>query len=299
MIIVSSLATRVEPGHLVTITPTGVRARRYWNYEPRMLEFKTTEAYVEALRHHLDQAVQSQLHGINGRVAAHLSGGFDSAAVATTAARLLALSGGKVTAFTSVPRADYNLPVPKRRLGDEGSLAAVTAAMHGNIDHVLVRTHHQSPLEALDSHFFLCERPVLNLCNSVWDSAIADQVRSRKLRVLLAGQAGNMTFSYDGSEMLAELMRNGRWLKWVRAVRPRYAPGAGLRGALAATFTPWLSPRLWQLLCRFYYGESYDIREYSAINPTMVDELDLAAVARAHGLDLSYRARKARRDGIG
>jgi hypothetical protein len=48
-----------------------------------------------------------------------------------------------------------------------------------------------------------------------------------------------------------------------------------------------------------YYGESYDIREYSAINPTMVDELDLAAVARAHGLDLSYRPRKARRDGIG
>src|SRR5439155_103725 len=83
------------------------------------------------------QAVRSRLRGVNGAIAAHLSSGFDSAAVATTAARLLAPSCGKVVAFTAVPRAGYELPAPDRRLGDEGPLAAATAAMHANIEHVL------------------------------------------------------------------------------------------------------------------------------------------------------------------
>src|SRR6185437_5826935 len=110
----------------------GSRTQRHWNWGRQTLPFKRPDDYVEALRHHLDNAVRSQLRGVNGQVAASLSGGFDSAAVVTTAARLLAPSGGRVYAVTAVPRGDYNLPAPARRLGDEGQLAAMTASNYAN-----------------------------------------------------------------------------------------------------------------------------------------------------------------------
>jgi asparagine synthase (glutamine-hydrolysing) len=287
---------RVEPGHVVTVTRAGIRVRRHWNWQRHTLSLRSAGDYVDALRHHLDQAVHSRLRGVDGRVAAHLSAGFDSSAVATTAARLLAPSGGKVIAFTAVPRAGYDLPVPKRRLGDEGPLAATTVAIYPNIEHVLIRNGDQSPLDAFDQHFFLFDRPVLNPCNSGWDAAINNEVGARKLTVLLTAGMGNMTISYHGSQLLAELVRSGQWIRWARVVtaivRRRHWR---LRGALSATVAPWLPPRLWQLLSRVYYHHWDDIRKYSAIHPDRLEELDLASRARAHGLDFSYRPRK---DGV-
>jgi asparagine synthase (glutamine-hydrolysing) len=287
---------RVEPGHVVTVTRTGLRSRRHWNWHRRKLALRSAGDYVEGLRHHLDQAVRSQLRGADGRVAAHLSSGFDSSSVATTAARLLAPSGGKVIAFTAVPRAGYDLPLPARRLGDEGPLAAATAAMHPNIEHVLVRSGHRSPLASLDRDCFLYERPILNLCNTVWCHVINDAARARGLTVLLTAQMGNMTLSYNGGELLAELMRNGLWLRWARAVseivRARHWR---LRGALSATFSPWLPPRLWQLWCRIYTGYAVDLGKYSALDPARQVELDLPSRAHAYGQDLSFRPWK---DGV-
>jgi asparagine synthase (glutamine-hydrolysing) len=287
---------RVERGQIVTVTCRGVGVRRHWNWQRRTLSLRSPGDYVEALRHHLDQAVRSQLRGVEGQVAAHLSSGFDSSAVATTAARLLAPSSGRVIAFTAVPRGDYDLSAPARRLGDEGPLAAATAAMYPNIEHVLIRSGQRSPLDTLDHDFFLFDRPVLNLCNNVWGQAIYDEVRARRLAVLLTGDMGNVTISYDGSVLLAELLRRGHWIKWARAVaaivRHRHWR---LRGALSASFAPWLPPRLWQLLCRVYYGHALDIAKYSAVHPARLTELDLPSRARALGVDFAYRPWK---DGV-
>src|SRR5690606_13893030 len=120
-----------------------------------------------------DLATRAQLRGTNGRIGAHLSGGLDSSAVTATAARLLAPSGGKVIAFTAVPREGFTAGHP-RRLVDEGPLAAETAAMYGNIEQVFIRSGHVSPLAGLDRMFFLYDRPILNPANWVWMAAIHD-----------------------------------------------------------------------------------------------------------------------------
>ncbi len=137
---------------------------------------------------------------------------------------------------------------------------------------------------------------MLNLCNNVWDSAINNEVRARKLAVLLTAGMGNLSLSYDGSGLLAELLRGGRWVTWAKnagaIARRRHWR---LRGALLATVAPWLPPRVWQLLCRIYYGEDFDIRKYSAICPARLAELDLPLRTRAHGLDFTYRPWK---DGV-
>ena len=98
---------RVEPGHVVTVTATNLCARRYWEPRRQTVVMRSPEEYSDALRELLDQAVRCRLRGAEDKVGAHLSGGFDSGAVVATAARLLADSGGRVVAFTAVPREGY------------------------------------------------------------------------------------------------------------------------------------------------------------------------------------------------
>src|SRR5205085_5529758 len=130
----------------------------------------------------------------------------------------------------------------------------------------------------------------------VWATAINDEVRARRLTVLLMGLTGNMTISYDGSELLAELLRAGRGGQWLRTVTAIVRTRQWrLRGALSATFAPWLPAGVWGLLCRLYYGESTDVSRYAAILPSRLQELDLPTRAAAHGLDLAYRPWK---DGV-
>jgi asparagine synthase (glutamine-hydrolysing) len=281
---------RVEPGHVMTITRSGFHKRRYWNWNRRALSLRKPEDYVEGVRHHLEQAVKSQLRGRGNRVAACLSAGLDSSAVVTTAARLLEPAGGRVVAITAVPPGDYDVPAPERRLSDEGPLAAATAATYPNIEHVLVTSNDRTPLDTLDKDFFLFDAPIMNLCVWLWGRIINDEVRARGLTVLLTGGMGNMTISYDGSERLAELVKSGRWLEWLRMMAAiRRAHHWRLRGALLATVAPWLPRRTWKFLSRIYYRESRDIQTYSAIHPQRLSELDLEARARAHGLDFTYR----------
>ncbi len=280
---------RVEPGHVTTVTADGLSARRFWEPQRRTIMLGGPEEYAEALRYHVDQAVRSQLRG--GRdVAAHLSGGLDSATVASTAARLLAPSGGRVIAFTAVPRSGYDGPAPPGRFNDEGPVAALTAQMHPNIEHVLVRSEDRSPLDNLDRNFFLFERPVLNICNDVWMNAINNAARERRLAVMLTGQMGNMTLSYGGQEALPELLGAGRLGQWARTslglLRGRHL---NWKGILAGTFAPWVPRPLWRSLARVTTGRSFDIRQYTAINPDRLADQEFVQLASERSLDFGYR----------
>src|SRR5215472_4881951 len=176
---------KVEPGHVFTVTRTGLHKHRYWNWSRRTFLVRKPEDYVEGVRHHLQQAVKSQLRGRSGQIAACLSAGLDSSAVVTTAARLLAPAGGRVIAITAVPPRHYNFPPPQQRLIDEGPIAAATAALYPNIEHVLVTSGDRTPLDTLDKDFFLFDAPVMNPCVWVWGRVINDEVRARNLTVLL------------------------------------------------------------------------------------------------------------------
>ena len=280
---------RVEPGHVVTVTATGLVARRHWQPRRCEIRLRRPEDYSEALREQLDQAVKCRIRGAED-VGAHLSGGFDSAAVASTAARLLAPSGRRVVAFTAVPRAGYDGPAPRNRIVDEGPYAAATAALYPNMEHVLIRSEGRSPLDDLDRSFFLFDRPVLNIDNIGWENSICDAARQRKLKVLLTGEAGNMGLSYNGLELLPELFRRGRWLHWWREARSLVATQRmRWRGVLARTVGPWCPAALWVWLHKSVNGYASEVGSYSAIDRRRLAELDLPARAKTRHLDLVYR----------
>lgn len=284
---------RVEPAHIVTVTRDGIACRRYW--EPKRSKGGQADAgaYVEGLRHHLDQATRSALRGVTNTVGAQLSAGLDSGAVTTTAARLLLPDGGKVVAFTAVPRAGYAGPAPRNQFGDEGPLAAATAAMYPNIEHVLIRAAPASPIDSLDRLFFLFERPVVMMGNVGWWQAINQAARERKLTIMLTGQTGNMTVTYNGLELLPELLRQGRLIRlWRESSQLMTHTGMNWRGALVRSLGPFSPIWLWQWANAKFLNRRRNIHAYTAIRADRLADLDLAAVAKERDLDFSYRPRK-------
>ena len=285
--------SRVEQGQIVTVSRKGISKRSYWNPPRPERGGSVPRDVVEGIRHHLDQATKAQLRGANGAVASHLSSGFDSSAVTATAARLLAAEGGRVTAFTSVPSVDPEAEPDDRRIFDEGPLAAATAALYPNVEHVLLRTGHISPFDDFDRSFYLFERPKLNPCNWVWLRQITQEAHDRKLGVVLHGTMGDMTFSYFGLQLLPELLRQGRWIRLAREYAGlRRETGMRFRGIAGHTVGPYLPTGLWDRLKTHFHGYHEDVHFHTAINPQRFAELNLAERAKARDHDLSYRPRK-------
>lgn len=280
--------SRVEAGSLVSIRQGRCEVRRHW--QPPRPSARVQGDPIEAARAHLDRAVKARLRGAGDRVGTHLSGGYDSAAVTATAARIIGKSGGEVVAFTAVPRSGFVDPEPGRRIGDEGGLAAETAALYPNIEHVRVATAPGTPLDGLERDFPLFDRPVRNLCNQRWMAQINEAAQQRGLRVMLTGTNGNMTISYAGMELLAELARAGRAIALFKAARGLVRAGRlSWLGALDRAIGAWLPQPLWAAVHYMAGHTPIAARDYSVIAPARLRELQLNRRAREMGLDLSYK----------
>lgn len=281
---------RIEPGAVMTVTRDGLSARRHWNPSIRELRLPRDEDYEEALREQVDRAVGACLRGARYSVAAEMSGGLDSSTVAATAARLLEPTGGRVVAFTAVPREGYPGKAVHGAIADEGPFAAAVAALHPNMEHVLIRSNGRSPLADLDRYFFLFERPLLNLCNGVWSQAILAEAQDRGLSVILTGAAGNMTLSYDGMALLSRLARHGRFVRLTREIYRLRRTGTRYGAIAAQALGPFLPAALWRGIARLR-GKGRRLEDYSALRANDAGHCSTAKRAASRGLDVSYRPR--------
>jgi asparagine synthase (glutamine-hydrolysing) len=280
---------RVEPGHLLLVTPERVTARRYWQPPLTPLRLSSDGEYEDAFREQLDRAVSARLRGGGQTVAAHLSGGLDSAATASTAARLLSERNGKVTAFTAAPRPGYQAAPSGDCIDDETPLAAAVAALYPNIQHVQV-CGSDSLTAGLDRSYFLYERPVLNLCNNLWSDAILDEVKNRRLSVLLTGQLGNMSISYDGMAFLHDRLRHARFLELAQLALGLRRWGVRSRTIAAAALGPAVPMRAWSWMSKLR-GKGTTLTDYTMISSSQIDTTGIATRARSRGLEPSYRPR--------
>lgn len=280
---------RVPPGALVTLTPERVTVRHWW--QPRRpLPDGTPGAWAEELRHLLDQAVAARLRGVDGHVATQLSSGFDSAGVTATAARLMAARGGRVSAFTSVPASGYPPGDNPFAIRDEGPLAAATASLYPNVEHVLLRTGHLSPVETLDRDFALFDQPLLNRCNMLWFTASLDGARARGAPVLLTGEVGNMSLSYAGEEYLVELLLDRRWGDLARTARALTRRGTVRRRSIVARLLrPFLPPTIEARLRGGRAEATSDPLEHAALRRDVFVADRLAERAATRGHDVHYR----------
>ena len=263
---------RLPPGHMLRVFPGQVERTAYWRpFEARIPHFRRDEDYVEAFLEIFDSAVQAQLRSTGG-IATQLSSGLDSSSVTTSAARLLAREGKRLTSFTAVPRPGFLGKGWPGRLPDEGPGARKIAQLYPNLDHVLLDSSGQDMVQVVQKLSDAADEPIQNGVNALWIAATLDAARAGGANVLLVGFRGNLTLSHTGLEAMGELFRQGRWLRLARAASSMRAKGmvsykTSLRRALTGILPDALHRRLQN-------SATFDLT-YSAVNTALATRLHL------------------------
>jgi len=273
---------RVLPGHYAVFDPVNARVtqHRHWRPDLAPLCLRRQDDYEAAIDYALEQAVSAALRGGGDEIGAHLSSGFDSTAVVTTAARQLAAQGRRLTAFTAIPRKGPLPPMPSHRIADEGELAAKTAALHPNIDHILVTPEH-GPLGRLDRARHLYGVPVRNLCNLPWIEAINDRARQHCISMMLTGHRGNASLSESGTQALPDLLRAGRLRTWWRTGRALVRGGwMRWRGVVWNSVEPLLPEPVWRGIETAMGRPPIATRRYSMLRDPAFAAVQIAAPSR-------------------
>ena len=280
---------RVEPGYVLIVENGQTRQQQYHQFDTEgELHLPRDEDYLEAFGECLEQAVACRLRS-SGGIASHLSSGFDSSTVTAIAARQLAPANKGLTAYTAAPREGFNGPVPRGRYADESAGAAALAARFSNIEHVILRNNRQSPFTDLPQDIEDQDRAPINPLNRVWINNIELAAAQHGAKVLLTGQMGNMTISYDGTPYLAELARRGHWLRWLREARALQDRGRRWRSLLAHSIGPYFPPWLWEGVQQLRGKGPGKLSSYAAISPEFASRMNCTKRARQNGWDLSYR----------
>ena len=271
---------QLAPGHCLMVTRDGAVHRRYWRIDSLApVRFARDEEYVEAFLEIFDEAVRCRLR-TTGAIAAELSAGLDSGAVAATAARLLAPSGTVLTAYTAVPCPGYSGIVHPRLIADEGPYAAEVAALYPNMVHHRIDAIGSDMLRELARVFPLLDIPHTAALNNIWGNLILNQAAASGAKVMLCGALGNFGFSYSGDELLRNTFRSGRWLTTLRQAWQLRRDGLS-SGRNAASLTvfgvlPWALRRRIDPLIREMNVD------WSAIHPDRAREFDSVNQFRRH-----------------
>jgi asparagine synthase (glutamine-hydrolysing) len=205
-------------GHFLRITPDKFERKQYWHpASAKPTRFAKDEDYAEALLEIFDAATEARLRSVKP-VGSFLSAGLDSSSVTASAARHLANQGKSLAAFTSVPRPDFNGITVPGYLPFEAEGAASIARLYPNIDHIIVDSRGHDLLATMKASTDAWDVPSPNLVNLLWMTAIFDEAKQRGIGVMLGGDMGNCTISWNNWTILTQLFAQGRWLKLARTV---------------------------------------------------------------------------------
>jgi asparagine synthase (glutamine-hydrolysing) len=140
-----------------------------------------------------------------------LSGGLDSGSTSALAARQLGKDGKRLMAFTSVPIHDVSKSTSSRRFGDELSLAKATAEFLGNIDLFEIPARDISPLNGIRRGLEIMAEPGHAASNFFWIFSLYKETQKQGVGVILTGQGGNASVSWNGAQNIISLLRAHDW----------------------------------------------------------------------------------------
>ena len=259
---------RVEPGQRVEIRPGPEITRTMWydwdvDRDPKLA---SDEAYVEHFRAVFDRAVAERLRGV-GPVAAQLSGGLDSSAVAASAALQLMKAGRTLNAYTHVPSEELLWETPRHRIPNEWPQAAELAALYPNINHVKISSGNRQIADDMISCIEAFETPTTNVCNQVWGSQIERSMVAIGDKILITGEAGNMTISQTGFEQLPQLLRRGKLKTWLTQIHGLLQNGYTFRDVVVMrSILANLPAKVGQTLKRMRGEQVFGLADFSALN---------------------------------
>ncbi|KJE35836.1 hypothetical protein UF64_06905 [Thalassospira sp. HJ] len=205
----------LEPGHFLIAEKGNINCRKWWCMPERgSVQPDSATALKAQGRELFFSAVKSCLRSTKP-IAAQLSSGCDSGAVAAAAAVLLSEQGRSVDAYTAAPHEDFRAKSASR-LWDESEKAAILAARHGNMRHHVIRIGRQNPFSYMDRSAQALQQPHRAPANNVWLTELDNAARRNRSEVMLTGGIGNLTISYSGVARLSEMLNSLAVPSWLR-----------------------------------------------------------------------------------
>ena len=254
---------RVLPGSIIRVDDASFSKGQFWNPENIAdVRLKSDHDYVDAFQKHLNAAVKSRLR--SSRVpCASLTGGLDSSSISVVAADMLAVNGKRLNTFTAVPEAGFAREAQSGLYFDETPYVRLIAEANPNIVPYFVPPSKTPILEQIAQQIRIGGF-VGGVLNGLWAMDTFAAARSAGHNVMLSGDMGNLTMSYNGRSLFTELLLTGRWLRLLAELRSSYRWRNRVREHIIAPFVPAPVLRMYMNWRRKGKPPWY---HFSAINP--------------------------------
>ena len=268
---------RVISGTCFVVMADRSRTLEAHRFDPEhRIHLKNDQAYVDAARELLDQAVKDRMRAVVP-VPISASSGLDSACVAVSAHA----QGAPVTLLTAVPEPGVPAFAPLKRYIDERPLVETLVASFPG----LRAEFHPPPPESDWSP----DSPLTRTAGVIpcrlpghlaWFEGVSLGAKALGASSVLTGQPGNRTLTWDGWRSLPTLLRQGHWLTFAREL----VLGSGGH------------PRQLVRLAKHHVvrpmrGGRYrpdDLRLFAALTPQALEEFDLFRRMREQGSDPGF-----------
>ncbi|MFT4412563.1 lasso peptide isopeptide bond-forming cyclase [Fredinandcohnia humi] len=202
---------QLPPSHFILINRNRVAIKRYcYVTGGEKLKLKSDTEYVEAFQDVFHKAIHSRIRSYRP-VGSHLSGGLDSGAVVSFAAKHLDTKD-KLHTFSYIPPSDFEDYTPKYLMPDERPLIKSTVDYIGRIHAHFLDFEGRCPYSEIDDFLEILEMPYKFFENSFWIRGIFKEAHKEGMGVLLSGGRGNLSISWGSAlDYYALLLRRLKW----------------------------------------------------------------------------------------
>ncbi len=273
----------LSPGEMLVADGHGCRKTVLWEPDlARRIHLGSDAAYAEAARELLDRAVANRMR--TARSPGFLaSGGLDSAAILTSAARQS--EHRPIHSYTAIPPSGVALtPGSRRYLSEQPKLAAL-AAQYPNLHPSFCSGSTPAAMETHPAGLFMHKAlPCMMASHLAWFDPAHRAIQRAGHDVVLVGDMGNFTLSFDGLACFSDLVREGRLLTAVRLMRRVAAySGRQTRSILRNSILVPLLPRRLAERHRQRRLGRHPLARHAAIRSAWLDDVGISAYTEAHG----------------
>ncbi|MDN3362361.1 lasso peptide isopeptide bond-forming cyclase [Priestia megaterium] len=218
---------QVPPSHSISVTEGRVILTKYCSLTSETkLNLKSNEEFVEAFQEVFQKAVTSRLR-THLNVGAQLSGGLDSGAVVSFAAKDTREKNKKLHTFSYIPPKDFVDFTPKQLIPNERPFIQSTVKYVGGIKDYYLDFAERSSYSEIDSLLATMEMPYKFFENSFWLKGMFEKSHDEGIGVLLSGDRGNFTISWGYAlEYYAVLLKRLKWFRLLQELN-QYSQNTG------------------------------------------------------------------------
>ena len=240
----------VPPGSIMRVDQAGMQCNPYWEVSLDEVSYGSVDDAAEQLLELANLAIKDRLR-LEKPVGSFLSGGLDSSTISCLTARQLNSQGKSLPTFTFVPSANYEPHPIRNRFTNERPYVEAIAENQPGIATNFVQVDDRSLFHNLDD--LLAHSGGLFIhgyYNRLWIEKILEQAQSQDIGALFNSQSGNFTMSWHGMFRFAELLRRGRWRRFVSELNAyaRIHNCSAARLALSLGLQPLLPLSIWKMV---------------------------------------------------